>query len=424
MGVGPRQLHVRMRGRSSTEAHRASSPLELLFDLTFVVAISSLAGQLAHEIAEGKGIAAIGPYAMVFFAIWWAWINFTWFASAFDTDDVLYRVFTLVQMAGVLVLAAGVSAAFSSGDFLAITIGYVVMRVAMMSQWIRAGIENRALRHPAWNYAGGILVVQLGWVARLFVPPDWDTASFLVLAAAEMAVPIWAERRVRTTWHAGHIAERYALFVIILLGEVVAASTLAMQRALATSGVTPQLVTIGVGGLVLLFAVWWLYFSEPAEEGLRRRPGWSYFWGYGHYFLFAAIAAMGAGLEVAVESAGHHPRIGVIAVAMAVAIPVAAAFLLLYLLHRPLLERSAIPGRLLIPAAVLALVTPWAAPAIGVVGDVVALALLGALVVAATLVVGWRRRAIEGAIMGATEGGTSGAIKGATGTPADSADRG
>ena len=49
---------------------------------------------------------------MVFFAIWWAWMNFTWFASAYDTDDAPYRVLTLVQMAGVLVLAAGVPTAF------------------------------------------------------------------------------------------------------------------------------------------------------------------------------------------------------------------------------------------------------------------------------------------------------------------------
>src|SRR4051812_9237410 len=167
MGAGPGQLHVRMRGRNATEAHRASSPLELLFDLTFVVAISSLAVQLAHGIVAGHASAVLGPYLQVFFAIWWAWMNFTWFASAFDTDDALYRVFTLVQMAGVLVLAAGVPASFEHGDYLAITLGYVIMRVAMVGQWLRAGIEHRESRGPAWRYAGGILLVQLGWVLRL-----------------------------------------------------------------------------------------------------------------------------------------------------------------------------------------------------------------------------------------------------------------
>src|SRR5476649_1997941 len=97
-----RQLHVPMRGRG-TEGHRTSSPLELLFDLTFVVAIASLTGELAHGLLGGHP-GAISAFLMVFAAVWWAWINFTWFASAFDVDDALYRVLTLVQMAGVLVL--------------------------------------------------------------------------------------------------------------------------------------------------------------------------------------------------------------------------------------------------------------------------------------------------------------------------------
>src|SRR4051812_16620960 len=126
MGAGPGRLHVPMRGRSATEPHRASSPLELLYDLTFVVGVSSIAAKLVHGIAGGNAGGTIVLYLMVFFAIWWAWINFTWFASAYDTDDALYRVFTLVQMAGVLVIAAGVS---DRVDFRAIVIGYVIMRV-------------------------------------------------------------------------------------------------------------------------------------------------------------------------------------------------------------------------------------------------------------------------------------------------------
>lgn len=382
MGAGPSRLHVRMRGRSATEYHRASSPLELLFDLTFVVAVSSIAAQLAHGIITGHVADTIGPYLMVFFAIWWAWINFTWFASAFDTDDAVYRVFTLVQMAGVLVIAAGVPAAVAHSDFAAITVGYVVMRIASVGQWIRAGVEHPASRQAAFRYAVGVLLAQLGWVARLvLLPPAWSTPSFVVLAVAELAVPVWAEWRVRTTWHPGHIAERYALFVIILLGESVAAATLAMQQALAVSGVTPQLVAVGVAGLVLLFAIWWLYFLEPAERGLRERPRWSYFWGYGHYLLFAAIAAIGAGLEVAVASAGHDSRIGSLAVGYALAVPVAVIFVLLYVLHRPLVDRPEVPGRVLLPAAVITLLLPLATPVLWVTGMVVALAALTALVV-------------------------------------------
>src|ERR1044072_904571 len=109
-------LRTRMAARDLTEPHRVSSPLELLFDLTFVAAASQIVGRLAHATEQGHGLEAVGPFLIVFFAIWWAWMNFTWFASAYDTDDVPYRVMTLLQMAGVLVLAAGVPAAFE-GDF-------------------------------------------------------------------------------------------------------------------------------------------------------------------------------------------------------------------------------------------------------------------------------------------------------------------
>lgn len=383
--AGSRQLHVRMRARDSAEPHRASSPLELLFDLTFVVAISSLAGALAHQIVEGEAASAIIPYLMVFFAIWWAWMNFTWFASAFDTDDVLYRILTLVQMAGVLVLAAGVPGAFGHSDFFAITLGYAIMRVGLIAQWLRAGLEHPESRRTAWGYAGGVAIVQLGWVLRLLLPPELGTVSFAVLALADLSVPLWAERAGQSSWHPGHIAERYGLFVIILLGESVAAATAALQRALAAGGVTPALVTVGVAGLVLLFSIWWIYYLEPTERGLTERPTRAFFWGYGHWFLFAAIAAVGAGLEVAVEAAAHPLVIGEVASGYALAIPLALLFVLLDLLHRPLVDHREVPGRVLIPAAAAALLVPWAAPAIGVAAIVGLLALIAATAVVATV---------------------------------------
>jgi low temperature requirement protein LtrA len=392
MGAGPHHVHVRMRGRS-IDGHRASSPLELLFDLTFVVAVSSLTRELADGIHRGD-TGSIPAFLMVFAAVWWAWINFTWFASAFDVDDALYRVLTLVQMAGVLVLAAGVPTAFEHNDFRAITIGYVIMRIAMLGQWLRAGIEHPETREAAFRYVGAILVVQLLWVARLAVPTTWYTPTFLVLIVLEMTVPVWAEWRVHTTWHPGHIAERYSLFLIILLGEVVAAATGAMQVALAKSGLTPVLITIGLGGLALLFSLWWLYFLEPAEEGLRRRPGWSYFWGYGHYLPFAGIAALGAGLEVAVEVAGHAPRIGLIAVGYSLAIPTALVLVMMFVLHRPFPSAGQVPGRVLVSAGVVSLLVPLLGPTVGVAGMVVSLALIGAAAVVATIAIGVREQAI------------------------------
>ncbi len=249
-------FRIPMSGRSTDEEHRVSSPLELLFDLTFVVAIAQVSAQLAHAGEQGHILEKLGPYLMVFFAIWWAWMNFTWFASAYDTDDVPYRLMTLLQMGGVLVLAAGVPAAFDRSEFTAIIIGYVIMRLAMVGQWARAAIEHPDGRTTATRYAVGIAAVQVLWVAWGFLPVEWKLWTFLLAALLELLVPVWAERPGMTSWHPHHIAERYGLFTIIVLGESVSASAIGVQSGLAAHGVSVALVVIAAAGLVLLFALW------------------------------------------------------------------------------------------------------------------------------------------------------------------------
>lgn len=135
-----------MVARRRDEEHRVATPLELLFDLCFVVAVGQAGVELVSAFADERIGAGLLNYAMVFFAVWWAWMNFTWFASAYDNDDVLYRVTTLVQIAGVLVLAAGVRRAFEEEDYLVVWVGYVIMRVALSSQWFRAARSSRG-RH-------------------------------------------------------------------------------------------------------------------------------------------------------------------------------------------------------------------------------------------------------------------------------------
>ncbi len=383
---GRRGFHVRMGGRDADEDHRAATPLELLFDLVFVVAVATLVLQLAHAVADGH-LETVGPFAMVFFAIWWAWMNFTWFASAYDTDDALYRILTVVQMGGVLVLAAGVPGAFESGDYRAVTLGYVIMRAGLICQWVRAAVEHPERRATTRRYAIGIAVVQVGWILRLLlVPAEWNVVAFLVLVAAELLVPAWAERPGWTPWHPRHIAERYGLFTIIRLGVGVLAATNAVQGALA-EGLTSELVIVAVAGLVLLVGLWWTYFLEPAAEGLQRKRKWSFFWGYGHYFLFAALAAVGAALEVAVEAITHSIEIPDVVVGYALAVPVALVLVLLWVLHLPFSARAEIPPWLLLPGGGLVLLAPLAVGVIGVPGVVVSVTLVVAAVVAGTTAV-------------------------------------
>jgi low temperature requirement protein LtrA len=348
-----------MRGRSSDEPFRVSTPLELFFDLCFVVAVAQAAAPLHHSIAEDHVGDGLRGFLMVFFAIWWAWMNFTWFASAYDTDDDVYRITTFVQIAGALVLAAGVGPAFEDGDFLVITIGYVIMRLALVFQWLRAARSDHQHRATAMRYAIGVTVVQVLWLLRLAVPESWPLVPvFLVLVVLDVAVPIWAERAKDgpTVYHPHHIAERYGLFTIIVLGESVSAATVAFRGALDEGEHTAALIRLAVAGLVVVFALWWLYFDRSAHNlltSLRR----SLLWGYGHYFIFAAAAAVGAGLGVAIDHATHHTEISSIMTGYAIAVPVAVYLFFVWLLHiRP--HQSGLWLAAFPVAAILALLTP------------------------------------------------------------------
>ena len=321
-----------MTARDSSTGHRASTNLELLFDLTFVVAVAQAARALAGHFVAGRIGAGVEGYLTVFFALWWAWVNFTWFASAYDTDDVPYRLLTLLQMSGVLVLAAGVPKAFD-GDFVAVTVGYVVMRVAMVAQWLRAAAGDPTSRTVCLRYAGGVAAVQVGWVVRLALPHALAWWGFAALVVAEVMVPYWAERPGTTSWHPAHIAERYGLFTIIVLGEGISQVGAAIQTAFAAGGVTPRLVVTAAEGLVLLFAMWWIYFAREVGDALRERARLAFLWGYGHYLVFASVAAVAAGLDVTITAlngrAGHAVELSHLAIALVVAVPVAVYLVVL-----------------------------------------------------------------------------------------------
>ena len=320
-----------MVARPPDEDHRSATVLELFFDLCFVVAVAQAASALHHEVAADHVGEGVVGYATLFFAIWWAWMNFTWFASAYDTDDVAYRLTTLVQISGALILAAGVPDAMIGGDLTVITLGYVVMRLAMVTQWLRAAGSDPPHRRSSLRFAAGVAAVQVGWVLRLLLPEGPGYAGFLVLAAAELAVPIWAERAAPTSWHPRHIAERYGLFTLIVLGECVLSSTLAIEAALAEDAALADLATTAAGGLLTVFAMWWLYFAkEPHELLTSLRAG--IVWGYGHYLVFASAAAVGAGLAVNVDAVTHHAAIGPRAAA-SFTIPVALFLLAVWALQ-------------------------------------------------------------------------------------------
>ena len=381
----------RMQGRDPGEEHRASTPLELFFDLCFVVAVSYASIALHHGFLEGHGGQYVAAYAMVFFAIWWAWMGFSWFASAYDTDDWIYRVATLVQIAGVLVLASGVQDAVSGNNYKAVTFGYLIMRVGLVSQWLRAAFSHPDNRPIALTNVVGLIVIQLGWLGRLWLPESATYVAFVVLVAFEVALPAFAVRGGRRMpWHPGHIAERYGLFTLIVLGESVLASTNAVIKGVQEAADPTGLIVLAFAGLIITFGMWWLYFLKPVYADLTDTRT-AYFWGYSHYLVFAAAAALSAGLELSIDydlqhagevtgDASEHPVVlDAITTAALTTIPVAIFITSTwYLMLRPIGDATL--NAILIAGAVLVVAMTFTAAPIHLTAVVMALT-VGAVVV-------------------------------------------
>jgi low temperature requirement protein LtrA len=348
----PESLHhhaTRMHGRDPHEVHRAATPLELLFDLTFVIAFGLAASQFAHFAADGHIVEGLIGFGFACFAICWAWINFSWFASAYDTDDWIFRVVTMVQMLGVLILALGLPRMFSSIehghhlDTSIMVVGYVVMRVAMVFQWLRAARQDPARRRACLTYATSIVIAQLGWLTMIFFDLSilGSLIFVIILTGVELTGPMLAERKDGgTPWHPHHIAERYSLLAIIALGEGVVGTVATVSAVVDGQGWTMDAALLCIAGTGLTFGLWWVYYIVPAARMLHAHRNRSFVWGYGHIIIFAAIVAIGAGLHVAAYYIEHKAHIGSVATVLTVAVPVAVYILAIYAIYTYMVGRS------------------------------------------------------------------------------------
>ena len=252
------------------------------------------------------------------------------------------------------------------------------MRLAMVAHWLRAAYSDPERRRTCLRFAVGIALMQCGWIARVFLPGSWGNISFLVLVVAELLVPIWAERAAGTTWHPGHIAERYGLFTLIVLGESVLSATEAIQTAFDLGGSRGHLLGLSAAGLVIVFGMWWLYFDRPGHEVLTT-PSSGFVFGYGHFLIFAAVAAVGAGIAVNVNVSEHVGDMSARTAAFAVAVPVGIYLLSLWKLHHRL-DQSASRTFAFPIAAVVVLASPFVPAPITVIAVT-----LAALVTVVTL---------------------------------------
>lgn len=349
-----------IKPRDTQEGHRASTPLELLFDLVSVIAIAAAAAGLHHSIAEDHLADGLLKFIGAFFGIWWAWMNYTWFASAYDNDDAFFRILTMVNMAGALTMAAGIQPFFESLDFTFIVSGFVIMRLSMVIQWLRVAFHIIEHRKMALGYAVGITLGQLYWVslmlAQPLIPVSLFFIGFVLGMLIELSVPMLAERRTITPWHRHHIIERYGLLNIIVLGETLLAGSMALSE-ISSSHFDITLVYMALSTLVILFAMWWLYFSK--EDHLQEQQSvFAFTWGYGHLIIYASGAAVGAGFAVLVDIITHHSQMNMLVGEYTVAISVALYMFGLWFVRDRFVLKGFMKHVLLLFSAMIIIITP------------------------------------------------------------------
>jgi low temperature requirement protein LtrA len=332
----------RMTGRDPHEEHRVATPLELLLDLTFVVAFGIAANEFAHMLAENHVGAGLLAFSFATFAICWAWINFAWFASAYDTDDWIYRLMTMLQMVGVIILALGLQQMYASiehGDHVdsrVMVAGYVIMRIALVAQWLRAAKQDPGRRSACLTYVAFVTAAQVGWIDAMFLHTSVSVTFIVVvlLIGVEFLGPFLAEtRKGGTPWHAHHITERHGLLTIIALGEGVVGTVASLSAVVSAQGWTFDAAFVAVAGIGLTFGMWWTYFVVPQADLLHAHRERSFWFGYFHILVFGAIVATGAGLHAAAYYIEHHSKLGSVETVLSVAIPVAAYIASVYALY-------------------------------------------------------------------------------------------
>ena len=292
----------------NTDEERSASKLELFFDLAFVLVVAELAIALREDVTWHGELLFAGMFTLV----WWSWVSSTLYANRFDHDDVVYRLLKLGGMAAVIGLAA--SASEATGERFGIFVGcQLVLRAMLLLQYRRAYRHIARARPIARLYLIGTVVGAGLWAVSLLVPRPVGLGLWAAAVLVEALVPLVATRSSSDVpLHVEHLPERFALFVILVLGESVAGVAHGLYDAEWSSSAVP----VAVLSFVLAAALWWSYFDlagARAKKLLNDVGGESDsthdVYVFGQLPLTLALACVGAGIELAVveSSAGEVP---------------------------------------------------------------------------------------------------------------------
>jgi low temperature requirement protein LtrA len=326
--------------RDINEPHRTATALELFYDLIYVIAIASLASELHHTLSNWHHVShAISMYVLIFFCIWWPWNSYTWFASGYDTDDTQFRLSSLAQMIGVIIITVGIKPAFTDNHFIIMIIGFTTMRVPYILMWLKVAYDDINSRPVAIRHALGIFLIQIAWLLAILYFANWYL--FITLIFFELLIPYLAENVIdkekNTTYHFEHIEERLGLLTIIVLGESMLAVVYAFKNVVKSY--SPELLILAASAVFILFSMWWLYFDDTVEKQLASKKK-AFIWGYSHYFIYGFATAVGVLISVNVDVLTNSAKINGEIAMIGLALMLAGYLVSVWISHDYILEKK------------------------------------------------------------------------------------
>jgi low temperature requirement protein LtrA len=284
---------------------RRTSPVELLWDLVFVFAVTQVTTLLSHDLSW----TGLGHAALVLALVWWAWSAFVWAANAEQDGSRVLRGVLLVAM--VLIFIAGLALPRAFGDRAVLfACTYAGVRLLHVALYAHASRRGRASWSAIAGFATTVVIGMALLVAGAFAGEGVRALLWAVAVAIDYAGPAWLTReRLRGLQQVAvaHFAERYSLFVIICLGESIVATGLSADAR----PLNADLILAVVLGLLVTIGMWWTYFdrfAETAEERLREHDdpvlaaadGYSYL----HLLIVAGIIVFAVGMKETIAELG------------------------------------------------------------------------------------------------------------------------
>jgi low temperature requirement protein LtrA len=240
------------------EAERVK-PLELFFDLVFVLAITQCTALMVHT-PTWKGV---GEAMLVLALLWWAWTGYAWLTSVVDPEEGSIRIALIAAMAALLLVAISLPDAFSDGA-LEFALAYSAVRAAHIALFVVASRDDPALRRSVIGISWGAAVGCSLLIAGSLLDTGPQIALWVLAVAFDMGEPYFASA---DAWRLVplHFAERHGLIVIVALGESIVALGVG-----ADVGLTVGVAAAAVLGVVLVSELWWIYFDIVAIANVRR----------------------------------------------------------------------------------------------------------------------------------------------------------